>query len=67
MKVCEPEVYAKHSVHWGINHSKTPPTYFWPGPPLNLQTVQAPFSGNSPYILVFWELPLKIGFFSEPP
>ena len=35
--------------------------------PSNVQTVQAPFLGNCPSILVFREPPLKIVFFSEPP
>ena len=52
-----------HSVYWGITHpSKTPPPLFCQAPPLpppkNLQTVQAPFLGNS-----F----LYIGFLGTPP
>ena len=41
---------------------------FSPSPPLKSANCPSPpFSGNSPYILVFRELPpLKIGFFSEP-
>ena len=41
--------------------SKTPPPSFFPSPPLNMQTVQAPspfFLGNTPSILVFQESPL---------
>ena len=39
-----------------------------PSPPLNLQTVQAPFLSNPPSISVFRELlTLKVGFFSESP
>ena len=38
-----------------------------PPPPLNLQTVQPPFLGNPPSILVFREpTPLKFRFFCEP-
>ena len=45
---------------------KTIPPLFLTKPPLNLQTVQAPFLGNPPSILTFCELPLKIGLFGEP-
>ena len=51
-------------------HSKAPPLPSCQVPsPLNLQTVQALFSCNLPYIsymLVFHEPSLKIGFFTEP-
>ena len=64
------EIMVLLSVHWGINPppplpKNTPP--FLPSFPLNLQTVQTPFSGNSPYILFFCDPPSpKIRFFSEP-
>ena len=39
-----------------------------PPPHINMQTVQAPpFQAIPPYILVFRDLLLKIGFFSEGP
>ena len=48
--------------------SKTPTPLFFAKPPLlNLQISKPPFLGNPPYILVFHELPLKMGFFSESP
>ena len=54
-------------MHWGINPLKNATPSFLPSsPPLNLQTVQAPFLSNPPCILVFRELSLKVGFFSEP-
>ena len=54
-------------MHWGINPpSKTPPPLSCQVPPLNLQTVQAPFLSNPPSILVFHEPSRKVGFFSEP-
>ena len=59
------------SMPWGINPlSKTPPPSLLPSCPLlKSGTVQAlPFLGNSPlYIGFSGTLPLKIGFFSEPP
>ena len=39
------------SVHWGMNAPPPPqkhPLSFLPSPPLNWQTVQAPFLGNPP-------------------
>ena len=36
-----------HSAYWGIK----PPFFFVKPPPLNLQTVQAPFLGISP---IYW-------------
>ena len=41
------------------------PFLFLAKPPLNLQTVQVPFLGNHPSILVFHAPALKINFFSE--
>ena len=57
-----------HNMHWGINPlpQKHPPL-FRQAPSLNLQTVHAHFLDIPPYILVFRDTPLKIGFFSEPP
>ena len=59
-----------HSVNWGINPpQKKQPAPFLPSPPLNRQTVQAPFLGNPSSLLVFREPPppppLKVRFFSE--
>ena len=53
-------LYTFHSVHWGINPTpqKHHPLFLAkPPPPLNLQTVQAPFLDNPPYILAFREPP----------
>ena len=44
---------------------KTP--LFLAKPPLNLQTVHAPFLGNPPLILVIHEPTVKVKFFSETP
>ena len=43
----------------------TTPSFFQ-APTVNLQTVQAPALRQSPSILIFRELPLKIRIFSEP-
>ena len=58
----------QHSGHEGINlpPQKHHPLFLAKPPPLNQQTVQAPFFGNSPYILVFHPRPLKVRSFSEP-
>ena len=50
-------------------HQKHHPHSLLPSPPpLNLQTIQAPFLGNPPiYIGFSWAPSLKVGFFSEPP
>ena len=46
-------MYGYHSVHWGIKPplKNTPP--FLPSPPLNLQTLQAPFLRNPPFYISF--------------
>ena len=45
----------------------TTPSFLPSSFPLNLQTVQAPFLGSPPSILVFREPSLKVGFFYKPP
>ena len=59
-------------MHWGINSppSKIPPPLSCQVSLLNLQICKLPFLSNTPYILAFRQpppLPLKLGFFSEPP
>ena len=50
-----------HSMHWGISTLfplKNITPFFLPSPPLNLQTVQAPFYRQSPLEIVFsWQPP----------
>ena len=55
-------------MHWGINPllKNTTPSFLPSSPLLNLKTVQAPLLNNPHSILVFRELSLKVGFFSEP-
>ena len=61
----------KHSVHWGINPPQKHHPHFFVKPPLNLETVQAPPFQAIPPIYWFFAtpppLPLKMGFFNEPP
>ena len=52
-------IYSSHSVHWGINpplKNTNPPSFLTRAllPPLNLQTVQAPFLGNPSPIYRFF-------------
>ena len=54
--------------HWGINPPlKNTIPLFLANPPLNQQTVQAPFLGNLPLYIGFSRSPpLKVRSFSDP-
>ena len=65
--VCFLTASATHSVHWGINPPSKHPLFLAKLPPLNQQTAQVPFFGQSLTLYWFFMDPLlKIGFFSEP-